>query len=233
MIREFLRARRKAKRIAADEARDALLTEERKAEYLAMLKAECARSSLIAALEVALAQPGDVVECGVFRGASLRRIAATVKERAPGRTVFGLDSFEGFPDDGITDADTQAFRGRKRLLGKFKDADDAPARLDGFARAFDIDLVLKKGYFEHTLPDLAGRKLSFLHIDCDTYAGHVEVLGALFDQVVSGGMIALDDYRDPAWPGATQAVDEFLADRPERVELSEVREDPAWIIRKL
>lgn len=38
---------------------------------------------------------GLVAEFGVFRGSTLRRIA----EALPGRTVFGFDSFEGFPED--------------------------------------------------------------------------------------------------------------------------------------
>ncbi len=232
MIRQFLRARRKAKRIAADQARDALLNSENKTEYWTLLEEECARSSLIYLLEQSLEHPGDVVECGVFRGASLRRIAKTVKDQAPEKTVYGLDSFEGFPDGGITEADTQAFRSETRLMGKFKDAEDVPDRLGKFAEVFDIKLELKKGYFEHTLPGLAGRPISFLHLDSDTYASHMEVLNALYNQVTSGGVIVLDDYNAEAWPGATQAVDEFLADKPESVELSKAREAPAWHIVK-
>ena len=103
MLRQFLRNRRKAERIAADEARDWLLnSEDGKRDYWHALAEECAESSLIALLEDALKLPGDVVECGVFRGASLRRIAKTLKDIAPERKVFGLDSFEGFPDGGVT-----------------------------------------------------------------------------------------------------------------------------------
>ena len=233
MLRQFLRQRRKAKRIAKDDSRDQLLTDaEKKADYWAHLEAECAESSLISLLEQALEVPGDVIECGVYRGASLRRIAKTVKEKAPDRTVFGLDSFEGFPTGGITEHDTQMFRSETRLMGKFKDADDVPARLETFSEVFDLTIELRKGYFEHTLPDLADRPFCFLHLDCDTYAGHKEVLDAIYPQISPGGIIVLDDYNAPAWPGATQAVDEFLADKPEQVEQSTARTTPAWFIRK-
>lgn len=234
MLRQFLRSRRKAKRIEKDEAKDALLgSDAGKADYLNALQAECAESSLIALLEDALKLDGDVVECGVFRGASLRRICKTVGDLAPEKTVFGLDSFEGFPEGGITEADTKLFRSETRLMGKFKDADDVPDRLSRFAETFGINLDLRKGYFENTLPGIADRQFCFLHIDCDTYAGHKEVLEALYDRVVPGGVIVYDDYNDESWPGATQAVDEFFADRRETVALSEVRSDPAWHMIKV
>lgn len=233
MLRQFLRNRRMAKRIRKDEARDALLKDEAgRAEYWSDLGAECAESSLIAVLEEALTQPGDIIECGVYRGGTLRQIAKTAKDNSPEKTIFGLDSFEGFPEDGITDADTQFMRGKSRLAGKFKDAFDVPTRLEQFAQAYDIRLELRKGYFEHTLPGVVDRTYCFLHIDCDTYAGHKEVLEALYDRVVPGGIVAFDDYQDPSWPGATKAVDEFFADKEAAVELASVRPNSAWFLRK-
>lgn len=233
MIRQFLRNRRKAKRIASDEARDALLGQDTSRDtYLAQLADECAQSSLIALLEQALKQPGDVIECGVFRGASLRRIAKTVRDIAPERTVFGLDSFEGFPEGGITDADTKLFRSETRLMGKFKDADDVPERLTRFAQTFDINIDLRKGYFEHTLPGVVGNSFCFLHLDSDTYASHKEVLEALYDRIVPGGIIVFDDYDAESWPGAKRAVDEFFAGRSESVQISTDRADPACYLVK-
>ncbi|MBT8419083.1 MAG: TylF/MycF family methyltransferase [Silicimonas sp.] len=229
MFRNFLRSRRKAKRIASDDAKDALLAQdEGRRHYLAGLSGECAASSLISLLEQALKLPGDVVECGVYRGASLRRIAKTVGDRAPDKTTFGLDSFEGFPDGGITASDTQAFRSEERLMGKFKDADDVPRRLERFAETFGLQLDLRKGYFEQTLPGIADRQFCFLHIDCDTYSGHKEVLEALYDRLTPGGIIVLDDYKAEAWPGATKAVDEFLGPRGVEVRQDTSRAEPAW-----
>ena len=233
MLREFLRKRRGARQVAKDDAKDALLGDDvGKSEYWQALGDECAKSSLIGLLEEALKQPGDVVECGVFRGASLRRIAKTVKDIAPEKTVFGLDSFEGFPSGGINEEDTTLFRTEARLMGKFTNADDVPGRLTKFAETFGMKLDLRRGFFEKTLPGITGRPLAFLHIDCDTYSGHVEVLDALFEHVVPGGIIVLDDYNTEAWPGATKAVDEFLSDRPETVQQSTERETPAWYIVK-
>lgn len=228
-LRQFLRRRRAAKRIAADESADALLDSgDGQLAYLERLQHECAQSSLIRLLEDALKLPGDIVECGVYRGASLRRIAKTALDIAPDKTVFGLDSFEGFPTDGITEDDTGFMRSAERLKGKFRDADDAPSRIKHFDRTFGTKIELRQGYFEATLPTIVDRSFCFVHIDCDTYAGHVEVLNALYDRLVPGGYIVFDDYNADAWPGATKAVDEFFAARTETVQISEARAQPAW-----
>ena len=123
-------------------------------------------------------------------------------------------------------------RGIGRLRGKFKDADDAPARLRKFAEVFDLNIELRKGYFEKTLPTISDRSFCFLHIDCDTYSGHVEVLGALYDRLVPGACIVFDDYDDDAWPGATKAVDEFFQDKAEDIQLHQTRPEGAWYVRK-
>src|SRR3984893_10898718 len=40
--------------------------------------------------------PGDVAECGVFKGSSLAAIALYLRDNRLAKHVFGLDSFQGF-----------------------------------------------------------------------------------------------------------------------------------------
>ena len=42
--------------------------------------------------------PGDVAECGVFKGSSLTAIALYVRENGFAKHIFGLDSFRGFDE---------------------------------------------------------------------------------------------------------------------------------------
>ena len=53
-------------------------------------------------------------------------------------------------------------------------------------------------------------------IDADLYQSYIDVLSALYDQVVVGGVIAFDEYagEEVAFPGARKAVDTFLGRRP-------------------
>ncbi|MCA4916759.1 MAG: macrocin-O-methyltransferase, partial [Phenylobacterium sp.] len=50
--------------------------------------------------------------------------------------------------------------------------------------------------------------------DCDLYAPTKAALEALWPKVSRGGVVLFDEYGIPDWPGETQAVDEFLADKP-------------------
>lgn len=196
--------------------------------YWRELGAECSRSSMIFLLEKALKLDGDVVECGVFRGASFRRICKSVRDLAPAKTVYGLDSFSGFLGDDIGEHDVTRFRPKDRLAGKFTFAGDVPERLEEFGTAYAIKIRLLKGYFNETLSCIPAGDLCFIHLDSDTYRSHLECLAALYDRLVDGGTIVYDDYKAPAWPGATKAIEEFLITKCNDVRLCEVRKQAAW-----
>ena len=52
--------------------------------------------------------PGDIVECGVWKGRSLSAIALLLEELGSARQVHGFDSFEGLPDPSAEDADAKS-----------------------------------------------------------------------------------------------------------------------------
>ena len=76
-----------------------------------------------------------------------------------------------------------------------------------------------KGWFEKTLPGARDRigPIALLRIDADWYESVRTCLHALFDLVVPGGFVVIDDYYD--WDGCAVAVHEFLAERrlPHRI----------------
>jgi len=116
---------------------------------------------------------GLVLEFGVFSGKTIRRIAATFPER----DVFGFDSFEGFPDDGRTDWQTDyATQGKLPKV---------PANAH-----------LVKGFFEDTLPEFIEQhpqKVHFMHVDCDLFSSTRTVLAHLRERVVPGTVIVFDE----------------------------------------
>lgn len=230
-IQDIIRYRRNRNRRKKDTQEHSLLgTEEGRSLYWNKLAERCKKSSMIELLENVLTLEGDIVECGVFRGDSLRMICKAACESKPGieKRIWGLDTFEGFPEYSVGLNDTSPFRPLSRLRIKFADAQDAITLLSNFASTFDIDLVLKKGFFKDTLAEIADRKFCFIHIDCDTYNSHMECLSALYDNLVPGGVIVYDDYMSSAWPGARRAIDEFLAEKPESVQVLRSREYEAW-----
>jgi SAM-dependent methyltransferase len=215
-----------------DEITKLLETEAGRADYKRRLDAECASSSLIELLEGCLKLEGDVIECGVFRGGSIRRISHKLAHLAPSKQVFACDSYEGFPEERVGEKDTSLFRFRFKLRRKFKHATDVPARLEQFFDAYGVNGHVVKGYFSDTLPALAERTYCFIHVDCDIYESHLDCLNTLYDRLIPGGVVVFDDYAQPKWPGASQAVDEFFAGRPEKPQLLATRMNPAWYVRK-
>lgn len=215
-----------------DEIAELIETEQGRIEYSRRLDAECASSSLIELLEDSLNLDGDVIECGVFRGNSIRRISRKVVELAPTKQVFACDSFEGFPENRIVSQDLSLFRFRFKIRRKFRQATDVPTRLNRFFEVYGVHGHVVKGYFSDTLPKLAERKYCFIHVDCDIYESHLDCLNILYDSLVPGGVLVLDDYAQPKWPGATLAVDEFFAHRQEKPQQLTSRMSPAWYVRK-
>jgi predicted O-methyltransferase YrrM len=161
---------------------------------------------------------GDIIECGVFQGKSLLRIATRLKQHGARKMVHGLDSFDGFPRDCVGEIDLGPGRSLQRVRGRFRGASEAPLRILRTAADLDLPIKLHVGYFDETLPRLiaAGKQFCFVHIDCDIYESYRCCLERLYDATVPGGVILFDEYRCSSWPGATQAVDEFFASKPEK-----------------
>ena len=87
------------------------------------------------------------------------------------------------------------------------------ARMDLTSR-----VTLIKGYFDDTLPRLAAERFSLVHLDCDLYGSYMSCLEFVYPRMLPDGIIVFDDYGSPPYPGAQHAVDEFLTDKPERLQ---------------
>ncbi len=161
--------------------------------------------------------PGDIVECGVGRGRSFLQFAHLMSEEERIRTLWGFDSFEGFPSPGKED---ESVRNPKK--GEWSGT--APEDILGVLRTAGIDrdfienqVRLVPGFFEASLGQYTGDPIAFLHIDADLYESYRDVLQAFVPYVSTGGVVLFDEYGHEKWPGATKAVDEFLQGTPWRL----------------
>lgn len=119
--------------------------------------------------------PGLIMEFGVYKGYSIRRIACAVNAVAPNRIVYGFDSFEGIPEDW-----------NNMPAGTF--ATEMPWVPD--------NVILIKGWFEDVLDDFLKRTkepIALLHIDCDLYSSTDFILRKLEDRFTSGTLLAFDE----------------------------------------
>lgn len=177
--------------------------------------------------------PGDFVECGVWRGGSAFLMASVLRHfGVTGRKVWLCDSFQGLPPPDAVDG-TAARSFAEGTLSS-RERDNCRAELaDVRAAAEALQLVLYvefvEGWFDRTLPALRRRvdAIALLRIDADWHASVRCCLDNLYDAVVPGGLVVVDDYY--SWEGCAVAVHEFLAARrlPHRIE-TVVGDDDAW-----
>ena len=221
------------KRLEQDQQIDKLLkTSDGRAYYWNQLESQCQASSMINLLESTLHLPGDVIECGVYRGRSVTRIGRVLAEQAADKKLYACDSFEGFPGEMMSRVDVGLFRFLSRIRKKFRMCSDTPDRLKRFFQTYNIQGETVKGFFHETLPRFQQSNFCFIHLDCDIYQSYQQCLDLLYERLAPGGIVVFDDYGSPKWPGATKAVDEFFTRRPENVQYCEERSTSCWYLRK-
>ena len=172
-------------------------------------------------LERVIGIPGDIAECGVFQGETLATIAIWCGQQKCDKRIFGFDSFEGFDNSVEYDRILGGHDNGQKRVGHFSDTSltmvETKMRLLGVAETTS----LVKGYFADTLALLGHTQFCFVHLDCDLYSAYQQCLYHFYPRMTSGGIILLDEYNDPPWPGCNKAVDEYLADKPESLEMIE------------
>jgi hypothetical protein len=148
---------------------------------------------------------GDVAELGVYKG-NTAAILARYAERI-GARCYLFDTFEGFSKRDMNGVDAAAPMA-------FEDA-----RLDDVRRLVDsAATVYVQGWFPESLAQLgADPRFALVHIDCDLYQPMKAGLEYFYPRMVRGGVLVMHDYMSLCWRGIEQAVDEFFADKPERL----------------
>ena len=153
---------------------------------------------------------GDLAETGVCRGgASIFMKGYLAAYEMRDRVVWAADSFEGLPrptaeaDRGF-DFSAQVFPVLSVSLEEVRDLFERYGLLDA-------DVRFLKGWFRDTLPGAPIERLALLRLDGDLYESTRDALLALYDKVVPGGFVLVDDYGD--FPPCKRAVDEFRGER--------------------
>jgi hypothetical protein len=178
--------------------------------------------------------PGAIVECGVFKGASLIRLATfrQLLSNPTAKKIIGFDAFGRFPE---TD-----FTGDKVWREKFItdsgeegiDVDQLKTVLEHKGVAQNVELI--QGDVCQTIPEYLEKhpelRISLLNIDVDVYEPTRAALEHLYDRVVTGGVIMLDDYAN-VFPGANAAVEEFLAGKNVTVKRFPFAVTPCYIVK--
>ncbi len=170
--------------------------------------------------------PGDIVECGVWKGGSMMAVARTLLNLgSTERQLYLFDTFEGMTAP--TDLDTsQEYGNAKEIWNRRKSEGTSWVRspLDEVKRNMasvgypEEHTVYIQGRVEDTLPAAAPESIAILRLDTDWYESTRHEMIHLFPRLQEGGVLILDDYF--TWQGSRIAVDEYLEEQGIRIFLA-------------
>lgn len=150
-----------------------------------------------------------IAECGCWWGHSTVMIAQQIAQQPKNTRFFVFDSFQGLSDyktadmSGLAPGDRLAQADRQKFFAA--DLATVQQRLAGF----DFVQILD-GWIPERFSEVKDHQFALVHVDVDMHQPTLDSLVFFYDRLISGGCIVLDDYGSASFPGAKQAVDEFL-----------------------
>jgi hypothetical protein len=181
--------------------------------------------------------PGDVVECGVWRGGSSFAMLLAQWENY-GRIVkpvWMFDNFEGLPPaqplDGPLAEQWQADTTGPHYYDNCRASLDELREDIRFFGFTPKEAIVVPGWFNETIAKSSPERIALLRVDCDWYDPVSLVLQTLEPRVSENAAIILDDYF--AWDGCARAVHEYLSvnSLPYRIR-SLPSMNSAWLIKQ-
>jgi O-methyltransferase len=157
-------------------------------------------TSLQECVETALTEdiPGDLVECGVWRGGAsilMRAVLAAYGDEQ--RSVWLCDSFEGVPPP---DKKYEADKVPWYAIGLHKAAPilavsekEVRANFERYG-LLDDQVRFLPGWFKDTLEDAPIEQISVLRLDGDLYESTIQALDGLYPRLSPGGFCIIDDF---------------------------------------
>lgn len=125
---------------------------------------------------------GDFVECGTLFGTGIKTVIDYIGKDNFDRQFYGYDTFDTNPVEG------HSFGGQEEGL-----FEQVKLRFTEYPQ---VKLVM--GLLPQSLEGNSPEKIAYLHIDLNHADYEIAVLEALFERVVPGGIIIMDDYE---WSG--------------------------------
>lgn len=190
--------------------------------------------------------PGDIVECGVFKGVSLCRFAMfrdVLKNYS--KKIIGFDTFAKFPEtrfnlgfDEKRDMNSSYWKtddeGRKKHIEISQESiskEQLYKILEHKGIKSSVELI--EGDITQTVPkyveEYKDQKISLLNLDVDIFEPTVTILEYLYPRITKGGVLILDDYGK--FPGETKAVDDYFKDKDVEIRKFAFSEYPKFVIK--
>jgi O-methyltransferase len=167
--------------------------------------------AMTAAIEATRDIPGDIVECGVWRGGNI----ILARKLAPERVCWLYDTFAGMTKPQEVDVNRNGRPAMASYMAKpagwsSASVDEVRGYLEQTGTLDDEKLRFVVGPVERTLlePENLPDRIAVLRLDTDWYASTKAELEALYPRLAPGGVLIVDDYGH--WLGAQRAVKEYF-----------------------
>jgi len=183
--------------------------------------------------------PGDIVECGVFKGTGTFTFLKLKRYFCPNsyKKVIGFDFFNSKElTESLSLQDKKAmtllFEGRNFAHdNSYKKTLEDKILQSGF---LDHEFELIEGDVSKTVIDFVeerpGVRISLLYLDLDLEQPTYDVLSSLWDKVSSGGIIVFDEYAYHNWSESI-GVDRFFKDKDIKIHSLNFVAPSAYVIK--
>ncbi len=153
---------------------------------------------------------GDYVEFGCYKGDTSLMLADVLRNgiKECAKKLWIYDSFEGLPEKRAEDYSEVGKDFEAGVLTVSK-----REVKERFLRAGLPVPVIKKGWFADLKNMDLPQRIAFAFLDGDFYESIKDSLRLVGNRMEVGGIIMIHDYNNPALPGVTKAVDEWMGDK--------------------
>jgi len=148
---------------------------------------------------------GDTAEVGCWKGAMSYLICKSNQTTDKHHHIF--DSFEGLSQPLEIDGS------HWHAGDMFAPEDLVHKNLSRFEGRYST----YKGWVPTRFSDLSDILFSFVHIDVDLYQPTLDSIDFFYPRLSNGALLVCDDYGFSSCPGATQAIKDYLQDKPEKM----------------
>lgn len=134
---------------------------------------------------------GDFVECGVASGMVSRAVTDYIGfENYPHKTLWLLDTYEGYPTAQLSAAEKAA--GLAQTYGTMYV--DTYELVKGHFAKYGDNVKVIKGMIPGTLPQVTSEKIAYLMLDLNAAEPEAASIDFFWDRLVPGAFVVLDDY---------------------------------------
>ena len=198
---------------------------------------------------------GIYVELGTFRGSTLLSCAEAVKFFNLDVNLFGIDTFNGFPEQ----KELNPFDHPNHFVNLYENGliskfhyESAAERTKEFSNLDHLESIYFKdtnNIFNHVenydnvklieseiknSENKINEPIKLLFFDCDLYDSYLDGLNLFYERVIDGGVIVFEEYYSFKYPGALQAIIDFFKNKNHEIIKYQTPEgfERAMIIKK-